>query len=248
MRIRELLTEAPRGAARLTKADCKLIFSEIETGHGGIAALVEKKPFIAGQSQEALAHRGTHLRVYRAVAVFDTLKPESVVSASLDWRVAHEIGGGFPLLMGDSGFHDPKTALLRYDVPLERVLAYVPLLVTMALDTLGPDIAAKRIQSTRGYGKIAIEHIIETARKEQEVVCDVSGLTPEVLHFEKSARGNGFYHAMGDIANGTFQSGQQYLQSQKAKGFQFVYGEPQEWDDHASAVRRFLDGNTRPEK
>jgi hypothetical protein len=232
-------------AEKLTKAEARSVFQEIETGRGGIAVLAAKKPFLSRLSRDALADRGPGLRLFRAVAVYDALKPDAVVSTTLDWRVAHGIGADFPLLMGH-GSWSPAVHLLRYDVPLDRVVGYLPVLVTLALETLGPGAADQKITDRFG-DRTPIQRCLDMARREQEVVADLSGLRPEVLAFEFHVKGRGFYHAMDHIANGTFRNARQYLEAHRGQGFGGLYGDETEWDAHAAAVRHFLRGEPHPD-
>ena len=66
------------------------------------------------------------------------------MSTTRDWRIAHGIGADFPLLMGTDNVTPPRIHLLRYDVAVDRVVAYVPLLTNLALETLDPGAATGR--------------------------------------------------------------------------------------------------------
>lgn len=227
-------------AERLTKTEALTVFREIETGRGGIAALAVKKPFIRRLSRDALADRGPVLRLFRAVAVYDgSRRPDAIVSTTLDWRVAHRIGSDFPLLIGGDT-QPPRIHLLRYDVSADRIVAYLPLLVNLALQALGTGAATGTIP-TRDGDRVSLRHCVDFARREQEVVADLSDLRPEVLSFESHAKGKDFYHSLDDIETGTFRTGRQYLDSRR--GFGTLHGSEQEWDHHAVAVRHFLRGH-----
>ena len=78
-------------------------------------------------------------------------------------------------------------------------------------NTIGDDIVVYRDDSRRE----------ELARlpmlRQQEVIADVSGLAPEVLAFETDLKGKDFYHSIGDIQTGRFQTGKQYLDAYRSR-------------------------------
>jgi hypothetical protein len=78
------------------------------------------------------------------------------------------------------------------------------------------------------------------------VIADVSGLAPEVLAFETDLKGKDFYHSIGDIQTGRFQTGKQYLDAYRSQGYGRLADSDEEWDQHAVAVRHFLRGQPHP--
>jgi len=172
----------------LSKADAMLVLREIETGKGGIATLAQSKPIISHISQAWLQHHhGGTLKLFRAIAVVDgkTLNAEKIASLTSDWKVAWRIAEGFPVLFTPNKIVTNTPHLLRYNVPISKVVAYVPALLDECLKTLGEDIKSKRIMSARHYEKISISEIFDTGTEEKEVIADVSSLKPQVIAFEQ---------------------------------------------------------------
>ena len=129
--------------------------------------------------------------------------------------------------------HAARIHLLRYDVAVDRVVAYVPLLAKLALETLDPGAATRKITSRHG-DRLPIQVCLDAARREQEVIADVSGLAPEVLAFETDLKGKDFYHSIGDIQTGRFQTGKQYLDAYRSQG----YGRLADSDQEMGSARR----------
>ena len=179
------------------------------------------------------------------MAVYYSLRHDTIVSTTLDWRIAHGISADFPLLMGTDTVTPPRIHLLRYDVAVDRVVAYVPLLANLALETLDPGAATRKITGRHG-DRLPIQVCLDAARREQEVIADVSGLAPEVLAFETDLKGKDFYHSIGDIQTGRFQTGKQYLDAYRSQDYGRLADSDEEWDQHAVAVRHFLRGQPHP--
>ena len=79
---------------------------------------------------------------------------------------------------------------------VDRVVAYVPLLANLALETLDPGAATRKITDRHG-DRLPIQVCLDAARREQEVIADVSILAPEVLAFKTDLKGRDFYIPSG---------------------------------------------------
>lgn len=147
-----------------------------------------KKPEVIERSQKALSEMGygETVPMFRIVKLTDnaSLKPESLVSATLDPKL---LENNFRFLssgkFGREGVTDYQ--LLRYDVPKDRVAAYLPALsgdITTAVNTkvkkkgFGQDAA-------KGYETVSdpAAHAKSLIKLQDEVLADVSGIEPKVL-------------------------------------------------------------------
>ena len=174
---------------RLSMNDAIDIVREIETGRGGIAELMKKKPALMEMSQAKLrSEHGDVVPLFRVLSVPEgnEIRDESIVSTSTDWQVAFHMGRNHAgVVMTPTAFMTMRTVLLRYDTPVEQCLADVNMLLEMVVSALG---GFERIgnQNIRGRsGPIAVAHIIKEGMKEDEVIADVSGIEPVVLDFDR---------------------------------------------------------------
>ena len=99
----------------------------------------------------------------------------------------------------------------------DRVVAYVPLLANLALETLDPAAVTWKITDRHG-DRLPIQFCLDVARREQEVMADVSGLAAEILAFETDLKGKDFYYSTEDIQTGRFQASKQYLNAYGSQG------------------------------
>lgn len=241
MRFQDLTSRLNEAKGRLSKADAMLILREIETGRGGIATLAQKKPFLTDISQSYLHQKvGDPIALFRTVRVVDPkgLRDESIVSASTNWHVAFQLARDTPMYMASKQFIEPKVYMLRYTVPIDRVLAYVPALVENAVSVLGPDTIKKRIRDRFGE-PLPISTIVETGMEEEEVIADVSHIKPQVMHFGRNVTELGRLHLMPYLATG--KSLTDYLN--RTSSFQRQPRTPEEmkdWQSLARQMRRFL--------
>lgn len=214
----------------LTRKDAMLVLREIETGRGGVAELARKKPFISQQAQAWLSqHHGTTLKLFRAVAVTDKseLQSETVVSTTTNWEIAFHMAKDFPVIFGQKEFITNRPHLLRYDVSINRVLAYVPLLVDQCMELLG-DVGDQKITSSRSFDRIPVSHIIQTGKTEEEVIVNVSGITPRVISFEQNTNGRRWMQVFQHVVDGDYKSGSNF---EKYYRDNFINWRPNSWDD-----------------
>jgi len=248
MRFQDLTARLNEAKGRLSKADAMLILREIETGRGGIARLAQKKPFITDISQEYLRRElGDPIALFRTLRVTDPkgLRTENIVSASTNWHVAFQLARDTPVYMASEEFIAPKVYMLRYTVPINRVLAYVPALVEHAVSALGPDAIKKHIHDRFG-DPLPISTIIETGMEEEEVIADVSRIKPQAMQFGRTVTELGRLHLMPYLATG--KSLADYL---NRPGFTRQARPPtpeqmKPWRSLARQMQRFLAKPTQP--
>jgi len=228
----------------LSRAAAIRVFEEIETGRGGIAELVRERPAAGTLSREALSGAGGVLTVFRAVAVLDggALRREAVASTSLDWRVPADMLPDFPLVMGGDAFVDNRPHLLRYELPLDRVLAHVPTLVGLALEAL-PDWRGRKVADRWG-GRVPLSGLAKLGMREQEVVADLSGLAPEVLAFDNTVEGRLDMSLVRPLGEGRLRTGEECF-DHLWRGSSFVFcgdrgAEVARLDRLAAAVRALV--------
>ena len=146
------------------------------------------KPEVVQRSQKALNDLGygETVPMFRIVKLTDNkeIVPESLISATLDPKLIEQ---NFQFLstgkFGRAGTTDYR--LLRYDVPRDRVAAYLPALsgdITSVVNTkikkkgFGQDFA-------EGYQTVSdpAAHAKRLIKFQDEVLADVSGIEPKVL-------------------------------------------------------------------
>lgn len=200
--------------ARLSMANAIDIVREIETGRGGIAELVGRKPALTEMSQEKLrAEYGDVVPLFRAITVPEgkEIRDEGIVSTSTDWNVAFHMGRDHAgVVMTRDSFLTMRTVLLRYDTPIERCLADVNMLLEMVVDSLGgfERIGSQRIRGRRSGDGIEVSHIIQEGLKEDEVIADVSGIEPVILDFDRKKE----LDMVRGMGAGEFDSPDEYMQ------------------------------------
>jgi hypothetical protein len=233
----------------LSKKDAMLVLREIETGRGGIAELAEKNPYLRDLSQDWIRDNiGEKVPLFRAVGVpeGETFREEGIVSGTTDWGVALRLAQDFPTIFSKDKTIHVNPHLVRYDIPVDRVLAYVPALVDMAVKTLGKEfVDKKRIVGRRYYSLISLHDVVEAGQTEKEVVADVSDIDPQVLKFSNNVTGRKMLAMVRDVGTGKYENPEQYLDfTQKhSSSFYTPSGRAemlQRVGDQAGPMQRFL--------
>lgn len=199
MRIEDFLTEA-----KLSFADAKKMLQHVDTARGQAVEVARDNPWLTERSQQAARERlGATFSVYRAVTLTGDLRPERVVSTSLDWQVAWNIADDAPGMIwhGDKTL-TTTTALLHYRLTPERVVLWLPEVMAEVRTAVGKR-ANHSIEDRYGNPK-RIEQVLRflDANDEQEIIADVSGLTPKVLRFGRSVRERERLHLLHDVLRG----------------------------------------------
>jgi len=224
----------------VSKRAVKLIAQELDTGRSRMSEVPRK---VRDASRASLPDKVT---VWRSVALHSEnpgIRPETgVVSTTRSPRVAMNMATNYPVLMGKDKFIAPKPAILRYEVPRERVHAYVPGMIDQARADHGDELKKMKITGRRSYQRMSVHDVFDQTHREDEVLADVSGLTPEVLHFHggEQVADQEHMHAIHDLVQGRAQgSGAEYIDSRKKYGTYFR-DEPkaaQEYDDFFKKAR-----------
>jgi hypothetical protein len=117
------------------------------------------------------------------------------------------MGGDFPAIMSKAGIQSPKVTLLHYKIPKKKVLAYVPVLIQYVKAILSGKI---KTVADRSGGRLNVSAIYDAAKKENEVIADVSGLKPVVLSFDQTVDGRMDLAMVQDVRNGKYKNPKQY--------------------------------------
>lgn len=224
MRYADILTE------RLNQRDALLVMKEIETGRGGIADLVQRRPQLRDESQSHLQQTyGNTLTLYRAVAVIDDLRTDKVVSMTTDFDVAFNMMKNFPVLMGHDKFITNKPHMLRYTVPISNVVAHVPTLIDMAMSNVNHE---RNIMGRAG--KVSLGYLAQEGKKEDEVIVDAGGLKPKAIGFTQDDNGINDMMIFKHMKDGHMNmTGQQMID--------FIKGERRNWFPDEEQVKKFDD-------
>lgn len=231
-------------ANRITKKDAILILREIETGHGGIADLATQKPFITSISQEWLSRNiGNSFPVFRSVAPVGKLKQETIVSTTINPKIAINLLDDVPIFLTHSKTIIPKRNLLRYDITLDNVIAYVPALIGTAEIVLG-NVDNKKLRSLRSDEMIPYQHIIQTGYDEKEVICNVSALTPISLDFGTGTfNDSNYFMIFRDVLFNKWIDVEDFVKriNSRSSGFyRFSEESKEHLSDFAEQVKKFL--------
>ena len=180
---------------RLSLADVRYLASQLRHKTGlGLPALLEKHPWIKDYSQETVREiYGDRFRVWRYLTVTEgkEIRPEGVVPttgnpawALYEIAVAPQAYWKGPVFASE--FVELEHAMLRYEITPERVLVYVPAIIHIAMDTFGETLRKWKSIPGMSLNKVFTRILYEN--QEEEIVADVSGLTPEIMDFR--VRGN----------------------------------------------------------
>lgn len=194
----------------LTKTELRLIAQELDTSHGLLLQLVQTKPWLTDISRQYLCGRMglcNEFPVFRTVALMElcvppgetvsshvqaqveassVLRPEHVVSTSLNpWTVltialqqADKIYWTSGMFSG--GMIRTKPVIVRYEITLDRVVLFVPALISYIRSVYPPEELEKTRYRNR-WGELRhVRHVFSVVeqQEENEVIADVTGLSP----------------------------------------------------------------------
>ena len=171
----------PKRVKTISKETAKKVLESIVGNNKGsnlISDLVDKNPLLRKLSQDYLRNKhGDTITVYRSLGLTGDLRTEKIVSTTDDANVAINMNNDIPDLITKNDFISPKRSLLRYDIPIENVRAYVPYLLDISSDVI-KNLNQKTVVDRKTGRKILIEEILHAGQKESEVVADLSGISP----------------------------------------------------------------------
>jgi hypothetical protein len=178
----------------ISAADARLFVEELETGRGRLAQLAERYPALREESQRVLATMcgSPVLPLFRHIQLRNDeptkIRPEQVTSLTASPQYALGLAIDAPgMVMTSEAFISMVPALMRYDVPVERVLLYVPVVADDLTRERTAALGRMKIRTRRGGSMTGTEIVREVLRrKEHEVVADVSGLSPSVVEFSRT--------------------------------------------------------------
>jgi hypothetical protein len=106
--------------------DAKRFIQDLEYQTGQISEIAESEPWLREISQKDIAaQHGNEISVFRALTLREKLRPETIVSTSLDIKTCTDILISSP----DFSFRTSKTfrkIILHYRIPVNRVVIWVP--------------------------------------------------------------------------------------------------------------------------
>ena len=226
------LTEA---RDRLSMNDAIDIVREIETGRGGIAELMKKKPYFKEMSQAKLrSEYGDVVPLFRVLSIPEgkERRPDGIVSTTTDWKVAYAMGRDLPgVMMGKNGFISMQKVLLRYDVPVEQCLADVNMLLEMVVDALGGFEKIGNQQLRGRSGPVAVSLLIKEGMKEDEVIADVTGLESVVLEVGSHVSGRQEMEMIRGLDAGDYDSPEEYMAHRIANKGSNEFFSPEEMEE-----------------
>jgi len=111
-----------------------------------------------------------------------TLRGENSVSTTLSPVYAAKYAAEAPVLMSREGFSATSPMLLRYELPLDRVLLYIPAAIEIVRDQRRSALARMRVR-TRGHERLSALDVFEAIESlnEHEAFVDASGVEPESM-------------------------------------------------------------------
>jgi hypothetical protein len=171
----------PKRVKTISKETAKKVLESIVGNNKGsnlISDLVDKNPLLRKLSQDYLRNKhGDTITVYRSLGLTGDLRTEKIVSTTDDANVAINMNNDIFDLITKNDFISPKRTLLRYDIPIENVKAYVPYLLDISSDVI-KSMKEKTVASGGSGRRIPIDEILDAGKRESEVVADLGGISP----------------------------------------------------------------------
>jgi hypothetical protein len=189
MDVVDVLNEAPKTA--LSSRHARALISHLEAARGQLADVVRLNPWLVGVCQSAATEKlGASFPVFRAITATSELRPDEIASTSLDWRVAMRILDDAPGMVWHGGKTLTTTSVLRrYVIDPSKVVLWMPVAVEFAKDAVRG--AEHRGVPNRHGTTTSIAKILASFDEldEQEIVADLTGLTPQEISFGGDVRG-----------------------------------------------------------
>lgn len=213
-----------RKPGSLSAADVRLLAEELETGRGRLAQLAEQHPRLREESRRVLAEMcGMEtLPLFRQIQLRSdqSVRPETVTSLTASPEYALTLADEAPgVVMTSTEFIRLTPAVLRYDVPVDRVLLYVPVAIEAAVREQVSALRKTKVRA-RGGSRMSGQEIADEVlrRGEHEVVANVEGLHAEVVTFENRED----IALARDWLRGTVRTGEDAVRQKKEEGRLFV--------------------------
>lgn len=197
---------------KLPLKDVRYLADQLIHSYGGLAELAQKHPWIKEYSQEVVREvYGDEFNAWRYITLRGKTKiePEKIVSLTGNpaWifyatSTAPGMYWATDPLTRENTMIAVEHAILKYRLPVERVIFYVPAIIDVAIDTFG-DSLGKWIVRPERRSPMSIRKVFNTILddREEEIVADVTGLEPEVIDFrEKEDNWWWNKHLAADIA------------------------------------------------
>lgn len=178
---------------KITVADARLFAEELETGRGRMGAFARQHPWLMDLSQQVVGELcGGPAVCFRSVYLRPgaTLRSEGDVSTTLSPVYAAKYAAEAPVLMSREGFSVTSPTLLRYELPLDRVLLYIPTAIAIVRDRRSSALARMKIR-TRGNERLSALDVFDAIESlnEHEVFVDASGVEPEAMTLSNTRDG-----------------------------------------------------------
>jgi hypothetical protein len=144
---------------RVPKADVLRIARDLDHSKGRILETLERIPELTSASRDLLEQmHGTSIRAFRTLMVpeRESVEPEGIVSATLNPLAAVRLAAELPGVRFTSEkvvVRNPT--ILRYDLPLDRVLAFMPAVIELAAQSWGEELETMRFRGVTGPTTVA---------------------------------------------------------------------------------------------
>jgi len=189
---------------------------DIEQGMGRIRTIAAQHPWLVQACQDiARQELGSEFSVFRALSIPENkpIRPETVVSTTLDWNIAWKIASNAPgvVFQGDNTMHGISHVLLHYRIRPENIVIWVDHALHFVKQAIGKR-TNHRIEDRHGE-LIKIQKVLDFLEEapEKEIIADVTGLTPKVLRCAANSSGGiklwAFRdHALGHPSNSEWEN------------------------------------------
>lgn len=198
MRLHELIEN------RLPFQHAKEFIQDIECSQKRIASMASQYPWLVAACQDAARTKlGDEFSVFRVITIPSntTMRPETIVSTSLDCRIPHSIADGAPGYNLSTG-QTFDNILLHYRIKAENVIIWVDHAMQYVRQAIGKR-TNYRIEDR--YGElIKIEKVLAwlDMHPEQEIIADVSHIIPSMLRFQPTHDDRNRFYGLRDWLNG----------------------------------------------
>lgn len=196
--------------ARIRAVDARKVVEELVTGRGRMLDIAEEYPWLIEESQQVLEEKCRNpVPCFRSLTIpkGENVRREQVVSTTLRPAYALRLATDAPgLVFARDKTIELQNVTLRYDVPVDDTLLYVPLLLDWVLSEQ-PNVVRRMNVEMRGgevwKGIDVIREIEE--RQEEELLADVSGVEPEALVWPAHVSGRRDLHVALSVAQGRYR-------------------------------------------
>lgn len=220
--------------AKIRAVDARKVVEELVTARGRMLDIAEEYPWLIEESQQALADKCRNpVPCFRALTIpkDESLRREQVVSTTLRPAYALRLATDAPgLVFARDKTIELQNTTLRYDVPVEDTLLYVPSVIDWILREQ-PNVVRRMNVEMRGgdvwKGIDVVNEIVD--RREEEVIADVSGVEPEALVWPSHVSGRRDLHVALSVAMGRYRGPEPEMRGH-------AYMDPQSVAEHIKQV------------